>query len=136
MKLTEWLPGEGTTEKPLVTDDPHHGIRSQPGDPARVHLSGRSPAEQLLQRSSPWVGIVLLLNLFCVDVVIGCRTPLLRAVVTGRSAHCCCSFCAGSQGDLGSLLSSSGRPGAPSSAVVPLGQSITGLPLWLLPQLG
>lgn len=78
--------------------------------PARVHLSGRSHAEQLLQRGLPWVDIVLLLNLFCIDMLSGCRTPLSRAVVAGRSAHCCCSFCAGSQGGLSSPLSSSGMP--------------------------
>lgn len=67
MKLTNLLPGAAVTEKPLVTGDPCHGVRSQPGIPGKGLSVWEMSAEQLLQRSSSWVGIALLLYLFSVD---------------------------------------------------------------------
>ena len=67
MKLTKLLPGVGMTEKLLVTGDLHHGAGSQPGVPGKGLSVWEISAEQLLQRSSSWVGTVSLLNLFGVD---------------------------------------------------------------------
>lgn len=48
MTLAKLLPGAAMTEKPLVTDGPHHRAGSQPSIPGK-HLSVRGDsAEQLV----------------------------------------------------------------------------------------